>query len=79
LRALVSSDPKKLKELSRMYRVPRTYTYEQYDDCLNSGETDAVYIALPNNMQREYSERAAMAGVHVLCEKAVTEGMRSDD
>ena len=75
LRSLVSSDRRKLKELSRMYRVPRTYTYEEYDECLNSGEIDAVYIALPNNMHREYSERAAQAGVHILCEKpmAVTE------
>jgi len=75
LRALVSSDAKKLKELSRLYGVSRTYSYKEYDECLNSGEIDAVYIALPNNMHREYTERAARAGVHVLCEKpmAVTE------
>ena len=42
---------------------------------LQSGEIDAVYIALPNHLHREYTERAAIAGVHVLCEKpmAVTE------
>src|ERR1700687_2297794 len=36
---------------------------------------DTVYIALPNNMHRAYSEAAALAGVHILCEKpmAVTE------
>ena len=75
LRTLVSSDRKKLKELSRKYHVPNTYTYEEYDHCVTSGEIDAVYIALPNNLHREYTERAAQAGVHVLCEKpmAVTE------
>jgi len=36
---------------------------------------DAVYLALPNHMHREYAVRAAEARVHVLCEKpmAVTE------
>ena len=46
--ALVSDDPTKLKKLSRKYRVPFTYSYDEYDECLNSGEVDAVYIALPN-------------------------------
>src|SRR5712691_11408184 len=75
LHALLSSDSKKLKELSKKYDVPSTYSYEEYDQCLESGEIDAVYIALPNNMHREYTERAARAGVHVLCEKpmAITE------
>ena len=75
LRALVSSDPKKLKELGRKYGVSNTYSYEDYASCLESGEVDAVYIALPNIMHREYAERAARAGIHVLCEKpmAITE------
>ena len=73
--ALVSGDPEKLKQLSRQYGVQRTYSYEQYEDCLNGGEVDAVYIGLPNHMHRDYTVRAARAGVHILCEKpmAVTE------
>ena len=67
--ALVSSDSKKLKALSRKYGVENTYTYEQYADCLRSGEIDAVYIGLPNHMHRAYSEAAARAGIQVLCEK----------
>src|SRR5437762_5377228 len=69
LTALVSSDPVKLKNLSKKYKVEHTYSYEQYDDFLRSGVVDAVYIALPNNMHRDYAVRAAAAGVHVLCEK----------
>ena len=73
--ALVSDDPKKLPTLGKKYKIKRTYSYDQYEECLKSGEIDAVYIALPNNMHRDYTERAAKAGIHVLCEKptAVTE------
>ncbi|GAC1702581.1 MAG: Gfo/Idh/MocA family oxidoreductase [Candidatus Acidiferrum sp.] len=67
--ALVSGDRKKLKALARKYNVGKTYSYEQYAECLESGEVDAVYIALPNNMHRAYAEGAARAGIHVLCEK----------
>lgn len=75
LAALVSDDEEKRKEVGEMYGVERVYTYAQYDECLRSGEVDAVYIALPNTMHREFTERAAKAGVHVLCEKpmAMTE------
>ena len=75
LRALVSGDAAKLQELSKTYDAPLTYSYQQYQECLQSGEVDAVYIALPNSMHCEYSVAAARAGVHVLCEKpmAVTQ------
>jgi glucose-fructose oxidoreductase len=67
--ALVSDDPIKLKQLARKYKVRAAYSYEQYDQCLASGEIDAVYIGLPNHMHRAYTEVAAQAGIHVLCEK----------
>jgi predicted dehydrogenase len=73
--ALVSDDPEKLDALGRKYKVEHRATYEEYDELLASGAVDAVYLALPNSHHREYTERAARAGVHVLCEKpmAVTE------
>ena len=73
--ALVSDDPEKLEKLGRKYKVTARYSYDEYEDCLRSGEVDAVYIALPNHLHREYTEGAARARVHVLCEKpmAVTE------
>jgi predicted dehydrogenase len=72
--ALVSDDPAKLRELSQKYKVEGTYSYDQYDACLE--QVDAVYIALPNSQHAEYTVRAAKARVHVLCEKpmAVTVG-----
>jgi glucose-fructose oxidoreductase len=69
LTALISDDPTKLREMSRSYGVENLFSYDDYDVCLRSGEIDAVYIALPNNLHREYCVRAARAGIHVLCEK----------
>jgi predicted dehydrogenase len=67
--ALISDDSAKSAELSKQFNVQRNYSYEQYEDCLNSGEIDAVYIALPNHLHRDYTVRAANAGIHILCEK----------
>jgi glucose-fructose oxidoreductase len=69
LAALFSDDPEKLRKLGRKYRVAHLYGYDDYERGLREAEVDAVYIALPNDMHREYTERAARAGVHVLCEK----------
>lgn len=66
--ALVSGDATKRDQLGRRYGC-RTYTYEQYEECLASGKVDAVYIALPTHLHRRYAERAAKKGVHILCEK----------
>ncbi|HET7197632.1 MAG TPA: Gfo/Idh/MocA family oxidoreductase [Burkholderiales bacterium] len=75
LAAIVSGDPVKREQLARQYRIDRARPYEQFDELLKSGDVDAVYISLPNSLHAEYAERAARAGVHVLCEKpmALTE------
>jgi glucose-fructose oxidoreductase len=71
--ALVSGDSEKLKKLGEKYKIAHRYAYDDYSRAL--GNVDAVYLALPNHLHREYAVRAAAAGVHVLCEKpmAVTE------
>jgi glucose-fructose oxidoreductase len=38
LAAIVSGDAAKRRELSRMYGVERAYSYEEYDECLASGD-----------------------------------------
>ncbi|HEY8088340.1 MAG TPA: Gfo/Idh/MocA family oxidoreductase [Polyangiaceae bacterium] len=67
--ALVSSDAAKLGALSRKYSVEHTGSYDDLESVLRESRADAVYIALPNAMHRSMTERAAAAGVHVLCEK----------
>lgn len=65
--ALVSGDAKKLQTLGKKYRLEHLYSYDDYGRVLSN--VDAVYLALPNHLHREYTVRAAAAGVHVLCEK----------
>ncbi|RAV31191.1 Gfo/Idh/MocA family protein [Corynebacterium heidelbergense] len=62
--AFVSSDPEK----ARAYGVQH-YDYEQYDELLNSGTIDGVYIATPVHKHREHAVPALKAGVPVLLEK----------
>lgn len=65
--ALVSGDSDKLEKLGRKYSLEHLYSYQDYSRALSN--VDAVYLALPNHLHREYAVRAAAAGVHVLCEK----------
>ena len=67
LLALVSGDAAKLRSLGKQYKLDHLYSYDDYSRALSN--VDAVYIALPNHLHREYAVRAAAAGVHVLCEK----------
>jgi predicted dehydrogenase len=71
--AIVSGEEEKREKLARKYRLELSYDYDDYDQAL--AQVDAVYLAVPNHLHREYAVRAAKAGVNVLCEKpmAVTE------
>ena len=69
LTALISGDPTKLRRLSRLYDVEHTFSYDEYEEALESDLFDAVYIALPNHLHHRYAVQAARAGKHVLCEK----------
>ena len=67
--AVVSGDLKKAKRLGARFGASASYTYDEYDRCLENPEVDAVFIATDNGTHAQYSVRAAEAGRHVLCEK----------
>jgi predicted dehydrogenase len=48
-----------------------------YEELLQRGDVDAVYIPLPTGVRKEWVLRAAAAGKHVICEKPC--GVTSDD
>jgi len=68
LAALITEEPEKRTVLSERYGVP-AYRYDEFERALDEARVDAVFIAVPNVRHREFAERAARAGAHVLCEK----------
>jgi predicted dehydrogenase len=69
LSALVTSDPEKAVELAAKYDIQATFSYEQFEEALQSGTFDAIYLATPNWRHAEFIVPALNAGIHVLTEK----------
>lgn len=69
--ALVSGTPEKLKTFGEQYGIPEShrYSYETFERIIDNPDVDIVYIITPNSLHRTFTERAAKAGKHVLCEK----------
>jgi len=67
LAAVASRDSQRAKDYAREWDIPQAFG--SYQDMLESGEVDAVYISLPNHLHAEWTIKAMQAGIHVLCEK----------
>ena len=68
--ALISGDPEKREQLMERHdSVEHVGGYDDFEAVLAAARVDAVYVATPNTLHREFTERAARVGVHVLCEK----------
>ena len=69
LSAIATSAPEKAAPFAEF--APGLRVFDDYDALLGDPEIDAVYIPLPNSMHVAWSEKAAEAGKHVLCEKPI--------
>ncbi|HTB59024.1 MAG TPA: Gfo/Idh/MocA family oxidoreductase [Polyangia bacterium] len=67
--AIASRDGAKAEETARAHGIARWHA--SYDALIADPDVDAVYIPLPNHLHVPWSERAATAGKHVLCEKPI--------
>jgi predicted dehydrogenase len=67
--ALVSGDANKAGKLAKQFDVPFTCGYSDFEALGDRADVDAVYLALPVSMHREFTERAARVGKHVFVEK----------
>ena len=69
--ALVSGDATKAGKVADQYGIKNSaiYNYRTYDQLAQNPDVKVIYIVLPNSQHREFTERGAKAGKHILCEK----------
>ncbi len=70
LYAIAGRDIKKAESFKKEFGFAKAYG--SYDELLVDSEVEAVYIALPNNMHKEWTIKCANAGKHILCEKPLS-------
>ena len=66
--AVVAGDRAEAQGLAQQFRAA-AYHFDEFRQCLNRDDVQAVYIALPASMHSDYTVDAARAGMHVLCER----------
>ena len=69
LNALASRQAATAEAWASEFQIPKAY--KSYEELLADPEIDAVYIPLPNELHLTWTQAAADAGKHVLCEKPV--------
>jgi len=67
LNAVASRSADQARQYAQEWEIP--LAFGGYQEMLDSGQVDAVYISLPNHLHAEWTVRALNAGVAVLCEK----------
>jgi predicted dehydrogenase len=73
--ALASRDLSKAQDAAGKLGIPKAYG--SYQELIEDPDIDAIYNPLPNHLHLAWTEHAAEAGKHVLCEKPI--GMNADE
>jgi predicted dehydrogenase len=68
LAAVIAPDRGQAQNVADEFRAA-AYPLDEFRQCLQRDDVNAVYIALANSLHCDYAVEAARAGVHVLCEK----------
>ncbi len=69
IKALASRDIGKARRVAERFSIPKFYG--SYEALLKDPEVDAIYNPLPNHLHVPWTEKAVLAGKHVLCEKPI--------
>lgn len=72
--ALASRNREQARLWAEKLSIPRAYG--SYEQLLEDSAVDVVYNPLPNHLHVPWTERAARAGKHVLCEKPLARSTR---
>jgi glucose-fructose oxidoreductase len=66
--AVVAPDRARAQAVAQDFRAA-AYHFDEFRQCLQRDDVNAVYLTAPNSVHCDYAVEAARAGVHVLCEK----------
>lgn len=68
--SIASRSLKNARQKALLWNVPKAFG--SYEELIESGEADVIYIAMINSEHYHYAKLALEAGRHVLCEKPFT-------
>jgi len=66
--AIVGADRAQAQVLAQEFHAT-AYHFDEFRQCLNRDDVQAVYVTTPNSLHSDYTVDAARAGMHVLCER----------
>ena len=72
LKAIASRDINRLNGFGDRFNINKKYRFNSYDEILNCGLIDSVYISTLNNTHADIIIKTAKARKNILCEKPAT-------